>query len=613
MNKILKQAEAQYYKGLLSSKDTSARTAWGVINKVLNGKPKKSGSLITRIDHNGSTHTSEDAIADAFNNYFTNIGPNLAAQIKSTSCYQTFMDPSVESTIFLTPVTDEEVNKEIKRLKLYKAPGIDGITAKLLQKVYHVVTPVLTFIFNLSFQDGQYPDQLKIAKVIPLYKKGSHSLPENYRPISLLSCFNKLLEKLIEKRLRAFLHDNRIFYEYQFGFRSGYSTSYALLEVVNNIRTYLDRGENVLGLYLDLKKAFDTVNHAILKRKLYNYGIRGKCHDLLSSYLTNRKQRMFVNGAYSSTLIMLTGVPQGSVLGPLLFLIYVNDIKNVCPEISIRLFADDTNVFLHNPCCKRLKTEAQNTIKTLKGWFDANKLTLHLGKTNFTLFHTRSTRHDCFDKFEVDQFTICRTASTKYLGVIIDENLSWEPHITDLCNKLIKYSGIFYKTRTKFPPSTKINLYYAFVYSRMSYCAEIYGVAKSRVLHPLQVLQNRLIKVLLNLPMRTPTNTLYLDIGSYKIQDIHKYKLYITLYKYSKGEVPNFFTHLFNPDAQTNRPNTRNNMLFSVTRPNSQHGKLLLNNYCSKVWRELPDNVKSATSLNSFKNKVKKHILDYYK
>ena len=613
LNKTLKQAETEYYKGLLSSKDTSARTAWGVINKVLNSKPKKGGSQITSIDHNGTTHTSDNAIADAFNDYFANIGPKLATQINSNSCHQTFMDPSVENTIFLTPVTDEELIKVISSLKVNKAPGIDCINVRLLQRIHHIVTPVLTYIFNLSFCEGQYPNQLKIAKVIPLYKKGCHSLPENYRPISLLSCFNKLLEKLIEKRLRAFLHENRILYEYQFGFRSGYSTSYALLEIVNDIRAYLDKGENVLGLYLDLKKAFDTVNHTILKQKLYNYGIRGKCHDLLSSYLTNRKQRMFVNGLYSGLEVMLTGVPQGSVLGPLLFLIYVNDIKNVCPEVSIRLFADDTNVFLHNQCCKRLKSEAQKTIKTLKNWFDANKLTLHLGKTNFTLFHSRRVTHDCFDNFEVDQYTISRTASTKYLGVIIDEDLSWEPHVTDLCNKLIKYSGIFFKTRTKFPNATKINLYYAFVYSRIAYCAEIYGSAKNSILHPLQILQNRLIKILLNLPMRTKTSALYLDIGSYKICDIHKYKMYTLLYKYTKGEVPDFFIKLLNPCAMEERPITRNNTFFTVTRPNTQHGKLLLNNYCSKIWREIPDSVKCAGSLNSFKNKLKHYILDSYK
>ena len=231
---------------------------------------------------------------------------------------------------------------------------MDNINSEILKLVSHVIMGILVHIFNLSFTSGEYPNLLKVAKVIPLYKKGCNKLPENYRPISLLSCINKLLERVIEGRLRKFLQQNNVFFEYQFGFRTGYSTSHALLEITNSIRSYLDIGENVLGLYLDLKKAIDTVNHSILKRKLLNYGIRGACFDLLSSYLSNRVQYMFVNNTLSDPSNIDTGVPQGSVLGPLLFLIYVNDIKNVTPDISIRLFADDTNVFLHNKSCDQL-------------------------------------------------------------------------------------------------------------------------------------------------------------------------------------------------------------------------------------------------------------------
>ena len=167
-------------------------------------------------------------------------------------------------------------------------------------------------------------------------------------------------------------------------------------------------------------------------------------------------------------MYITTGVPQGSVLGPLLFLIYVNDIQNVIPGISVRLFADDTNVFIHDHDCHKLIDKTKNTLLTLQKWFDANKLTLHLGKTNYTIFHAKKKAHTCIDKFYIDNNVISKTSTTKYLGLIIDDELSWRPHVEDLCNKLIKYTGIFYRTRNHLPSNIELQLYYAFIYSRIS-------------------------------------------------------------------------------------------------------------------------------------------------
>jgi hypothetical protein len=391
LTKLIHEAESLYYKDILSSRDTSAKKAWSVINNIINNKNNKRSPMISEIIHNGTNYTDKTDIANAFNEYFSNIGMNLANELPSNNnlTVSQFMDKLTPQSIFLSPVDEPEIKEEINKLKLGKSPGFDGLNPKLLKSISHVITPVLAHIFNMSFSNGSYPSAFKKAKVIPLFKKGDRKLPENYRPISLLSCINKLLEKILEKRLRNFLCQNNVFYEYQFGFRTGHSTTQALLEITNSIRAFLDEGENVLGLYLDLKKAFDTVNHAILKQKMYNYGLRGKCYDLLSSYLSDRTQLMFVNGVYSTSMQVNTGVPQGSVLGPLLFLIYVNDIKNVVPDVSIRLFADDTNVFVHSRECARLIDDAKCTILQLKTWFDTNKLTLHLGKTNYTIFHSK--------------------------------------------------------------------------------------------------------------------------------------------------------------------------------------------------------------------------------
>ena len=478
-----------------------------------------------------------------------------------------------------------------------------------------MITPYLTHIFNLSLSKGEFPNSLKVAKVVPIFKKGDPALPENYRPISLLPSINKLLEKIIEKRIRNFLVEKNILYEYQFGFRTGYSTSQALMEIINNIYTHLDNGQHILGVYLDLKKAFDTVDHSILLTKLHHYGIRGLSHSLMKSYLQDRKQVMHVNGSYSKYMAISTGVPQGSVLGPLLFLIYVNDIHVAAPDCLIRLFADDTNVFICDENCSNLTNKAEQAIGKLKEWFDANKLTLHLGKTTYTVFHCRYTGNDCCPQyFYVNNTKICRAPCVKYLGVLIDEKLSWQQHIQDLCNKLVKYTGIFYQIQHKIPKQIALHMYYGLIYSRLSYGIEIYGMAKTTTLKPLQIMQNKILKMLTCKENRYPTNMLYSELDLLKVSDIHRLKMHTILYRYCTGKLPNFFNRIFKPtNTNPSAPQTRNNSLFNITRPKTTYGKLLLNNYGFNLWQSLPSNIKESSSLSIFKSSVKSHLLSDYK
>ncbi len=612
LTETIKTAQATYYLNILNSRNTSTKKAWSVINNLINTKTKRSSTVINSINYSGQTVTDGPQISNAFNHYFSTIGQKLASALPRSDNPRTYFDNPVGQSIFLTPITANEMLIEINKLKLGKSPGLDGLNAKLLKSVAEYIAPVLTHIFNLCFETGEYPQALKTAKVVPLFKKGDNKLPENYRPISLLSCINKLLEKTLEKRLRLFLLQNDIFFDFQFGFRSGHSTTQALLEITNNIRYHLDKGENVLGLYLDLKKAFDTVNHDILKQKLYNYGIRGKCYDLLVSYLTNRLQIMFVNGIASTPKVVLTGVPQGSVLGPLLFLIYINDIRNAVHNVSIRLFADDTNIFVYSRDCGILIDDTKRVVRNLKTWFDANKLTLHLGKTNYTIFHSTKRHHICFDQFDFDNIIINRTDTTKYLGLIIDHELSWKQHIDALCSSLIKYVGIFYKIRDCIPDDTRLQLYNAFVFSRISYGIEIYGMAKQSIIRPLQIMQNRILKTLTYKPRRYPTNTLYFDNEILQINEIHREKIYTLLYKYTCGKLPSIFHEIFKPNIHTVNRATRHNQLFIVSHFKKFHGRMLLNNYGRELWQPLPHDIKNSSSLHTYKQKIRKYLLSEY-
>ena len=294
---------------------------------------------------------------------------------------------------------------------------------------------------NLSFYVGMFPSKLKVGKVSPLQKKGSCNNPSNYRPISILSVFSKIFEKLMHQRLYKFLESFEILYPLQFGFREKHSTSHALLSLTESIKQSIDSGKVGCGIFLDLQKAFDTVNHKILLDKLEHYGIRGNALKWFQSYLSGRTQYVTVNGHVSDPLPITCGVPQGSVLGPLLFLIYVNDLPNVSKVMQFYLFADDTSIYFDSDNLFNLQKIVNRELKKVRKWLEANRLALNIDKTNYVIFHSPTNNV----RIKLGSKPISRVNSIKYLGVLIDSTLSWKPHIVELSKKLARTSGIFTK------------------------------------------------------------------------------------------------------------------------------------------------------------------------
>ena len=376
--------------------------------------------------------------------------------------------------MYLCPTNIEELKSKIMKMKSKKAAGPDDIPPNMIKQTVNEIVQPLEIIFNDSFNSAVYPDHFKLARVIPLHKKSEKTILSNYRPISLLSCFGKLLEKLMHKRLYSFLKRHNILYQYQFGFQQNLSTSLALIEIADNIRTNLDNNNDVLGIYIDLAKAFDTVNHNILLKKLQHYGIRGQTLDWFHSYLRDRKQ--YVNDAKSSTLTIPCGVPQGSVLGPLLFLIYINDIHSCIPRQNcIRLFADDTNIFISGKNLNELKTEGERILENLYKWFSVNKLTMNTDKSCFSIFTTKRNNQNIFSTLTFGNQVIKKVHSAKYLGVTLDDKLNWNEHIENISNNIVKYLNCFKYIRHHIPSYCARILYYSFVYPRLAYGIEVFG------------------------------------------------------------------------------------------------------------------------------------------
>ena len=354
-------------------------------------------------------------------------------------------------------------------------------------------------------------------RVIALYKKGNKTEPSNYRPISLLSCFNKIFERLICIQLHSFLEKYKILVEFQFGFRQDHSTILALTEITDRIKYFIDKGNYVLGLFIDLSKAFDTVDHNILLSKLSHYGIRGHANKFFRSCLTQRKQFTYINNEKSAIREINCGVPQGSVLGPVLFLIYVNDLSHAVGNDITRLFADDTGLFTHGKNLNVLINESIVIYKRMFKWCLCNRFTINFTKTCFVIFRAKNKKVPSdLNHIIIDDVTIQRVNVTKYLGLYMDEYLTWSHHITHLNKNLSKYFGIFKRLRESISKKIARQLYYAFIYSRIDYGIQIYGFCSETLLDKIQTLSNKLLKFLLRLHPRTPTDRLHADLKNFE-------------------------------------------------------------------------------------------------
>ena len=293
----------------------------------------------------GTITSDKYIISERFNNFFIGIGPSLAVKIPSQSIKpKQYLENKLMESIFLAPVTSLEIGCIIKNLR-ESAPGHDEVTASILQLSLPFITDPLVFILNMFMSQGLFPAELKIANVLPLYKADDCMVFNNYRPVSILCMLSKVFEKVMYSRLIDFLEENKILIVNQFGFRKNHSSYMALIVLIYKITKALENGDYVIGMFLDFSKAFDTVNHHILLEKLEYYGIRWSALAWFESYLANRQQYVTYNEVKSSCKTIKCDVPQGSILGPLLFLLYINDLANICKHTLPVLFTDDTNLF----------------------------------------------------------------------------------------------------------------------------------------------------------------------------------------------------------------------------------------------------------------------------
>ncbi len=517
----------------------------------------------------------------------------------------------VEDSITLPDTSASEVLELILGLNPKKASGYDEINNKLIKRTNDTIAPFLNTLFNAVMKQGVYPDCFKTAQVTPLYKGGDRSNVNSYRPISLLPAFSKLLEKIIFVRMMNFLIEKNILSERQFGFRPKFSTEYAILDIYEKLLKNLDEKQTSCAIFLDLAKAFDTVSHDILLRKLEKYGIRGNALELLSSYLKDRYQ--FVKMGETKSIISLIeyGVPQGSILGPILFLLYINDLPEAT-NFFIKLYADDTFLCAQSNDLKALEKHVNEELKKVYDWLRSNRLTLNIAKSKYIIVTNKRSVTPISVRINDTELDECD--SYKYLGVIFDKNLDWKAHVEYICDKISRAVGCIAKLRHRVDIEILREVYHALIHSYVRYGILAWGNISEAGMQPLTTLLNKAIRIMTFAPFGPlDLKPIYKELEILNISQTFSFEKAKFMYKSKMNILPvtiaDYFEAYERPVHSYNlRRRQHDNQPDFVF--NTASGRKSIQHEGELLWKSLPPYLKECESLNVFKGFFKKYIQD---
>ena len=488
-----------YYTNKIEQHKDDMKNTWKILKHAIGRTHKTVG--IDKVSMEGIEITDKKQIAERCNEHFGSIGQKLASDIENTDAHSptAHMKP-VKAKFSFKPISVPQVIRIIKKLLNSKATGIHGIPNKTLKETADIIGPSLTDIFNFSVLTKVFPDDLKIGKVAPVYKSGDKDDLNNYRPISVLPTVARVFEKILYGQVYEYFTSNKLLGNEQFGFRTLHSPALALSKSSSNWWLNMDKGKmnSVVFLHVDIRKAFDTVNHKILLDKLNHYGIRDEELSFFSSYLHRHTQCCSVNEHKSTFSEITCGVPQGSILGPLLFIIYMNDLPSYVQDVHITMYADDTSIDRAFQTCQQLKEELPPAFAKVCKWLKINKLSLNTVKTEFMLIGTSQHLNQLDQNPEstpyaivIDQKEVRRVKCVKYLGMIVDDKLTWSQHVDYISSKITCDIGILKRIRHFIPKESLLLLYHTLIEPYFKYCSIVWGQCSETLKDKLQTVQNK--------------------------------------------------------------------------------------------------------------------------
>ena len=572
VNKLISKAKSSYYLTLLSSNKSNPRTFWKLLNELV---PKKSPAVTTVLKINNNSVTDPLLIAEAFNDYFSNIASTLQVDSRSIpdlSPLANFIENRIPPNVSfeLKPINRLIVQKELQALQP-KAVRLDGVGQRILKLSAPIIASSVSKIINTSITSGKFPSQWKNAKIFCLHKAGDISNCSNYRPISLLPVVSKIIERYVSNSLSQYLDRFNLISPNQSGFRKKHNCETALLKVSQYWYDCLNNKEIVGLVALDFRKAFDLVNHCILLKKLELYKLTPKTLDWFTSYLTDRTQSVYYKNTLSSPKTFQSGVPQGSILGPLLFLIFINDLVFSISESKKTLYADDCTIYATDCCLDIVNSKLNRDVESIAKWCSNNHMIINIHKSYTMVISTRqkiahSVEKDLSIKYR--DFQLKSVSSHGYLGIEIDNRLSWSPHIRMTIKKLNLRLSILSRIKKFLPFSARMTYYHAYIASYLNYASSVWGGAALGDINLISTIQKRCSRIILDIQTFSSHKPLFERLKWLPITDYISYRC-LMIFKAVHDLVPKYIKDMLckTSSINTHSMTTRSSDNFYLPKP----------------------------------------------
>lgn len=593
---MIEQSKADYFDNVAIKHSNDPKGLWKEVHKIA-GKDKHVNNVHPNLNCNG------------FNEFFANVGPKISASFKKDPL--NWRNPKCIYQFKLECVSEENVLKHLSSLNESKLDVLN-FDAKLLGIGASVIYKSLTKVMNMSIITGQIPDDWKTAKITPIYKgKGCHMTMGNYRPISVIGHIAKIMEKEVQKQFLDYMLKHDLINVNQFAYLKCHSTQTCLHRMIDEWYEALNENEIVAACFLDISKCFDTIDHELLIKKFEYYGVSGNELRWFKSYMTNRSHVVHCHGETSDKLFVKTGVPQGSVLGPIMFLLFINDISQSIVDAFINMFADDAALYVTGSDFNEVKTSLQKNVNNVHGWYTTNRLALNVPKTNVMLI-TNSNRLNDNRKLDIciEEQLLEQVKSSCYLGVHVDENLTWNVHVRNL-TRVLSYKLYTLSKASKFMNSTLLNtIYLRSIQPCLDYACSVWGNCSEGSKFSLLRLQKRAARIVLKNFDYDNYSGIEL-IKSLKWQSLEQrrdYYLATQMYKCVHGLAPKLLCDMIDMTSDVNERVTRNSMSLNVyvPKPNVECYRKSFKYAGGKVWNGIPNHMQSIPSVNAFKYAYKK-------
>ena len=617
---MIKTAKSQHYRNAINSNKGNSKSLWKHMRELTGQKSVKTPNAITL---NDTLCNDPQVISDEFNKYFTQVAEDILNSHQSLQKVEKYETPHALHDFIARKlpnnvhydfpgVTEEEIYKALKSLDVTKAIGMDEMSAKYISLAAPVLARHLSRIINISYLNETFPDLWKHAKVFPIFKSGTKTELNNYRPISILTILSKIIDKHAHDTLYAFLCKYDLISPYQSGFRKHHSCETGLTSLMNKWHTYIDQNKIIGCVNIDLRKAFDLINHEILCKKLKLYGCSDMSIAWIKSYLMNRKQTVCLNKCFSPSLNIPHGVPQGSILGPLLFILYINDLPLCLQNTNIHMYADDTALYVIGSDVNEINYLLNNDLTNVSKWFDCNRLIINESKTNCMLICNKQRR----TRLASDQLSVYikhsminNVSHHNVLGITIDHSLKFNVHVDNVCKRISRLRFLLGKINCYLTLEAKQTFYNSYILPIMDYCITVWGYACKSNIDKLFRYQKRIGRMLLNDYMCN-SEEIFEKLGWLTVYERLDLITLKQVYKCLHDDnTPASLKSLFTFRNTLRQLPLRNTGLdLDIPKANTEFRRKSFDIAGISLWNSLPNNVRSQSSLCMFKKCVKEFI-----